>query len=187
MFQFCKVPHASGTPDVEDGDLLTSLPGATTCIGRQKFIRTPEALALGIARQIVLKRVKPKMWVVKLNQGFSGKGNAKIDLQEIQNKKYVDSHGNVISGKDLVDAVAKDLLDRLPAMKFECPTVSWNGNQFLGFRAQIEKLGVIAEVFLEGDDFTSPSVQAIIEPDQNTGKHIVHVTSSHEQVRFTSS
>lgn len=182
IFQRCKIPHAPGTPDVDDMDLLSSLPNASTCIGRQKFIRSPEALSLGIARQIVLKNVKPKRWVVKLNQGFSGKGNANIDLQGIQNRIYAGSCGNVLKGNALVEKVAADILKRLPTMNFECPSVSWNGNEFTGFRAQIEKLGVIAEAFLEGDDFSSPSAQAIIEPDELNGEHIIHVISSHEQV-----
>lgn len=161
---------------------MTSLPHENTCIARQKFIRSPEALSLGIARQIVLKNVKPRKWVVKLNQGFSGKGNAKIDLQEIQNKEYFNTLGVALVGEDLIERVANDILKKLPEMNFECPSVSWNGNEFIGYKVQIRNLGVIAEAFLEGDSLSSPSVQAVIEPDEKTGKHNVHIMSSHEQV-----
>lgn len=176
LFRSCNVPHAPGTPDVGDEDLLTSLPDAKLSIERHKFIRSPKALAIGIARQIVRKNVKPKKWIVKLNQGFSGKGNAVLDLQLIQNRDYPRS----VSGDALVDYMANDIEDKLPEMKFECNCVSWNGNEYSGYKSQIKRLGVIAEAFLEGDNQSSPSVQAVVE--DTDGEYHVHILSTHEQI-----
>jgi hypothetical protein len=186
IFRFCNVSHAPGTPDVDDDDLLTVLPDAITSTDHQRFIRSPRALSIGIARQIVFKHVKPKKWIIKLNQGFSGKGNAMIDLQVIQDKTYFDVSGNHLSGTCLVDAMADDINNQLPEMIFQCSSVSWNGNEYTGYKAQIAKLGVIAEAFLEGDCLSSPSVQAIIEPDCTDGKPCVHLLSTHEQVIYLS-
>ena len=161
---------------------MTVLPNALTRTEQQKYIRSPEALSVGIARQIVLKQVRPKQWIVKLNQGFSGRGNAMLDLQEIQNKSYFDTSECQLSEGALIQAVASDIEKKLPEMKFQCPAMSWNGNEYSGYKIQIQKLGVIAEAFFEGDNRTSPSVQAVIEPDCRTGEHCVHLLSTHEQV-----
>jgi len=135
-------------------------------------------LAIGLARQIVLKRNKPKLWVIKLNQGFSGKGNAMLDLQSIQTKTYInDVGGKLIDAHELVNAMAEDIESSFPKMKFTCPCATWNS-----YRPQLKRLGVIAEMFLEGKDISSPSVQAIIEPDCATGNHCVHILSTHEQI-----
>ncbi len=187
IFRFCNVSHAPGTPDIDDNDLLTALPDAITSTDRQRFIRSPRALSIGIARQIVFKQIKPKKWIIKLNQGFSGKGNAMIDLQAIQDKLYLDVSGVPLSGTCLVNAMADDICNQLPKMIFQCSSVSWNGNEYTGYKAQIAKLGVIAEAFLEGDCLSSPSVQALIEPECIDGKPCVHLLSTHEQVIFSPS
>jgi len=184
MFRITGVNCAPGTPDDNDDDLLTDIPDAKSNADRQRFIRTPRALSIGIARQIVFKNVKPKCWIVKLNQGFSGKGNAMLDLQDIQNKNYVDSFGCPLKGDILVDSMAHDINEKLPEMVFQCSSVAWNGNQYTGYKSQIERLGAIAEACIEGDNLTSPSVQAVIEPDTDNGEHCVHLLSTHEQVIF---
>ena len=65
------------------------------------------------------------------------------------------------------------------AIKFEDPKMSWyNDDKNVGFATQIERLGVIAEQFIEGEVPTSPSVQAVIEPRENR----VSIISTHEQL-----
>ncbi len=76
--------------------------------------------------------------------------------------------------------MAVDIEKKLPKMRFECPVVSWTA-----YKSQIEKLGVIAEAFLEGDNLSSPSVQAVIEQQLDDSSHGVHLLSTHEQVTET--
>jgi len=54
-------------------------------------------------------------------------------------------------------------------------------NGHAGFKAQMIRLGVIAEAYLE-DVKASPSVQALIEPMTSNGQGKVMVLSTHEQI-----
>jgi len=116
-------------------------------------------------------------------QGFSGKGNACLEIQAIQNRTYIDSvSGHELTGSVLVNAMADDIEKEFPNMKFECTCNSWKGSTTNAcFVEQMSRLGVIAEVFVEGDKVTSPSVQAVIDPNI-VGKHRVEILSTHEQV-----
>ena len=185
MFHFCDVPCSPGTPDFGDEDLLSVPNSGNTWSLNHRFICEPRSLAIGIARQIVLKNVKPKKWVVKLNQGFSGRGNASLDIQDIQNKVYEDSFGKVLVGDTLVRVMANDIERAFSKMKFVCSDNSWHGDRrHIGFVDQVARLGVIAEAFVEGMIVTSPSVQAIIDPDMNNECQ-VKILSTHEQVSGT--
>jgi hypothetical protein len=82
-----------------------------------RFIRTPEDLAKGIARQILLRNVKPNLWVIKLNQGFSGKGNAFLDLTKVQCRDY--------NSDDCVEQLSKDILEMLPQIQCVCRSMTW--------------------------------------------------------------
>jgi hypothetical protein len=116
--------------------------------------------------------------------GFSGLGNAMLDLRMIQNKKYLDEYGKEITGNQLVQVMAKDIETELPKMKFQCTSkkLSWLGTEgHLGFVEQIARLGVIAEVFLEGNDIRSPSVQLTIDPEISDPYKVV-IISTHEQI-----
>lgn len=119
---------------------------------------------------------------MKLNQGFSGKGNACLKIQVIQNRTYRDSvSGHKLTGIVLVNAMADDIEKEFPNMKFECTCNSWNGSTTnASFVEQMSRLGVIAEAFMEGEMVTSPSVQAVIDP--NIVGHRVEILSTHEQV-----
>lgn len=140
------------------------------------FICTPRNLAVGIARLIVYKKANPRKWVVKLNQGFSGKGNAFLDILSIQNKMYTDIKGIPLEGFERVNAVANDIEKSFPSMKFVCKDLSWTH-----FVHQMSRLGAIAEAFVEGHCIASPSVQAVIDPDLEVGQR-VQILSTHEQV-----
>ena len=187
IFAAAGIPHPAGTPDltVGDADLLTlgpdNRPGKKHWASHHPYIRTPRALAIGLARQIVIKNNRPKKWMVKLNQGFSGMGNASLDLQDVQTKLYE----HIQEDDARVSAMADDIESTLPSrLKFECPCMTWEGcDQHIGFRSQIAKLGVIAEAFLDGEVPTSPSFQAVIEPDSHIdGGHSVKMLSTHEQL-----
>ena len=182
IFHFCDVPCAPGTPDFGDEDLLSVPDCVDTWSLRHRFICKPRDLAIGLARQIT-KGVKPAKWVVKLNQGFSGKGNACLQIQAIQNSTYRDSvSGHELTGSILVNAMADDIEKEFPNMEFECTCNSWNASSTnASFVEQMSRLGVIAEAFMEGEKVTSPSVQAVIDPNI-VGKHRVEILSTHEQV-----
>jgi hypothetical protein len=122
MFKVCGMQCPPGTPDMElgDEDLLTTAISGDGCMAHLHFIRTPESLAKGIARQILHKNVKPKLWVVKLNQGFSGKGNGFIDLKRIQRKVY-----DTTNIDDCVENMSNEILKRLPYLDFVCNRMTW--------------------------------------------------------------
>ncbi|CAK6699120.1 MULTISPECIES: peptide ligase PGM1-related protein [unclassified Synechococcus] len=93
--------------------------------------------------------------VVKLNEGFSGEGNARLDL------KPLDLPGHS-AGQRL--AVMRQALERLPM-----PSQHW--------LELLARQGALVEAWLEGgEQQSSPSVQGMIHPDG-----FVEVLSTHEQ------
>lgn len=121
-----------------------------------------EELAIAAAelweRQPSLSRM-----VIKLNEGFSGEGNAILDLRPIQF-----AEPGTISHQKRV-AVLKDQFQQLA---FEATAETWEN-----FSERIPVLGAIVEAFLEGDTKRSPSVQGRITP---TGE--VEILSTHDQI-----
>jgi hypothetical protein len=98
---------------------------------------------------------------------FSGKGNASIDLRKIQS--------SMLPVPEMASLIEKEL----PTMKFEDPKMTWyDDDKHVGFKTQIRRLGVIAESFIEGEVPTSPSIQAVIEPNDIR----VSIISTHEQL-----
>ncbi len=109
---------------------------------------------------VTLKRRYPEMRraVVKLNEGFSGEGNALF------------SYGDL-------DARSEDLetqiRQRLPSLlRFEARDETWPR-----FSRKFEEMGGIVECFVEGEVKYSPSVQCRINP---LGE--INVISTHDQV-----
>ena len=109
-------------------------------------------------RQPALKRM-----VVKLNEGFSGEGNAILDLRPIQ---------GVEPGAASSEVRVKALLEQFGHLKFEAKAETWEN-----FSRRIVELGAIVEAFLEGEEKRSPSVQGRITP---TGE--VEILSTHDQI-----
>eukprot|EP01083_Nonionella_stella_P277859 944794_1 len=183
LFRSCDVPMAPGTPDVDDEDLLSSPKHGLLWSSGHKFLCMPRDLALGIARQIVMNNVKPKRWMVKLNQGFSGKGNASFDIQTVQDKIYLDSSGHPIIDKNaLVNSMSNEIETLFPKLKFECEELSWRGDsKHTSFIDQMSRLGAVAEVFVAGSCVRSPSVQAVVDPKLSAEDRI-QILSTHEQV-----
>lgn len=106
-----------------------------------------------------LKRV-----VVKLNQGFSGEGNAVLPL--LPRLKAV-APGKA-SHKARVDAVT----EALPHLRFMQPTETWQR-----FQTEMQRLGGVVEAFLEGREKRSPSAQLRINPRGD-----LEAMSTHDQV-----
>lgn len=165
-FAACGLAFPSGTPELPADEDLLSYGTDRGDMKNHRYIRSVHGLSIGIARQIA-KGVKPSKWMIKLNQGFSGKGNASIDLRSIQSLSLS------------VSEIAALIEAALPNMKLEDPNLTWHDTlHHVGFKTQIERLGVIAESFVIGEFPSSPSVQAVIEPKDGR----VSVISTHEQL-----
>jgi len=95
-----------------------------------------------------------KKMMVKLDQGFSGVGNAVLFLDRS------------------VPVSSEMILKGLENMEFSCPKESWEE-----FSKKIEHIGVIAEEYFEGESPISPSIQCCISADGH-----VELLSTHEQI-----
>lgn len=140
VFADCGVPCPDGSPLVHNIDDLVSVTADLW------------------ERQPTLQRT-----VVKLNEGFSGEGNALLDLRPV-----ADQVVNASSSGERQRLVRS----RLPHLAFESAHESWEH-----FSEQIPRLGAISEAFLEGSLKRSPSVQGRITPRGN-----VEILSTHDQI-----
>ena len=135
-FQDCQVPHPDGSA------LLWDVP-TLIYAAVDLWERNPDLLRI----------------VIKLNEGFSGEGNAILSLDREQ------------SSASLADKIAY-VTNHLPAIEFESSTESWDH-----YSARIPQLGAIVEAFIEGEIKRSPSVQGQINPDGS-----VEILSTHDQI-----
>ncbi|MBD3881274.1 carboxylate-amine ligase [Phormidium tenue FACHB-886] len=101
--------------------------------------------------------------VVKLNEGFSGGGNAILTLKSLQ---------AVAPGSASTAERAAAIAERFESMGFQSDTETW-----VQFSGRIAELGAIVEAFIEGEVKRSPSVQGNITPN---GK--VEILSTHDQI-----
>jgi hypothetical protein len=109
-------------------------------------------------RHSELKRI-----VVKLNEGFSGEGNAILDLRPI---------ADVAPGRASQGDRMAALQERMEYLSFQANKETWTN-----FSSRIPELGAIVESFIEGEEKRSPSVQGYITPDGE-----VHILSTHDQI-----
>ncbi|NJL02512.1 MAG: carboxylate-amine ligase [Spirulinaceae cyanobacterium SM2_1_0] len=103
--------------------------------------------------------------VIKLNEGFSGEGNALLDLRPL---------ASVAPGRSAVSHSERlaALRDRLPKLSFQAKNETW-----ANFSRRLPELGAIAEAFIEGEVKRSPSCQGYIAPDGH-----VEILSTHDQI-----
>jgi len=133
LFREAGVPIPDGSEDLNDeGELVEALVGLKG--------RTP-----GLHKA-----------VVKLNEGFSGEGNAVFRFDDAP------------SGPALETWVR----DRLAGLAFEAKGMTWEL-----YRSKIKEMGGIVEAFVEGEDKRSPSAQFRIDP---AGR--LEPISTHDQV-----
>jgi len=102
-------------------------------------LHTPDEIAEALA---ALKTDKPHLRrsVVKLNEGFSGEGNALF---------YYDG----VDGTTAKER-ARQCLERLHTLRFEAPKEHWES-----FRTKYAQMGGVVEEFIEGKHKESPSSQ----------------------------
>ena len=141
IFAECGVPHPDGT----------------------ELVTTARDLAEVTADLWERNAHQVKRLVVKLNQGFSGEGNALLDLRPL---------AHLAPGSNTHTQRVAGLLDAFQQLRFQCVTETWSV-----FEQKIHQLGAISEVFVEGDRKESPSVQGRISP---LGQ--VDVLSTHDQI-----
>jgi hypothetical protein len=99
--------------------------------------------------------------VVKLNEGFSGEGNAPLDLPPLQLEG--------LGGQQRRQRI-REALEDLPM-----PPPDW--------RQLVSHQGALVEAWLEGGEtLTSPSVQGTIHPGSHGGTGTVELLSTHEQI-----
>jgi len=103
--------------------------------------------------------------VVKLNEGFSGEGNALLDLRPIKEKR------RYCTPPWTQQQLMEELVLQLSNMRFQGEGECWES-----FKEKIPQMGCIAELFLE-DTFSTPSFQGCTDV---TGE--VYALSTHEQV-----
>ncbi|MEE3719204.1 peptide ligase PGM1-related protein [Tumidithrix elongata RA019] len=135
IFAETHVPHPDGSPLVHSPHDLAK-----------------EAAALW-DRQPQLRRM-----VVKLNEGFSGEGNAILELAPIRTVEMPQR--------------AAAIADSFPHLRFQSLSETWTN-----FAKRLPDLGAIVEAFIEGEEKRSPSVQGRIAP---TGE--VEILSTHDQI-----
>lgn len=136
IFKLAEVPHP-------DGSELVKTVGALITVTAELWARNP-----------LLKRI-----VVKLNEGFSGEGNALLTLPPLSSDAPLTERALIIE-------------KCLPELSFQATGETWSN-----FASRIPELGAIAEAFIEGEIKRSPSVQGLISP---SGK--VEILSTHDQI-----
>ena len=140
IFAECKIPHPDGSQTVTNTpDLLAELANL--------WSRQPE-----------LQRI-----VIKLNEGFSGEGNAVLDLRPIE--QYA-------PWKSDRSATIQALEEQLDNLSFQSEDETWSN-----FSRRLPELGAIVEAFIEGEVKRSPSIQGYIDP---LGE--VSILSTHDQI-----
>ncbi|MBE9077961.1 carboxylate-amine ligase [Romeria aff. gracilis LEGE 07310] len=140
IFAECEIPHP-------DGSQLTHTAADLAEVTAELWERQPE-----------LQRI-----VIKLNEGFSGEGNALLPLSELATVAP-----DQASHRVRVEAIQTQLAE----LRFQCPTETWEH-----FELKIHELGAIAEAFVEGSVKHSPSVQGRVTP---LGE--VEILSTHDQM-----
>ncbi|MGK7940095.1 MAG: peptide ligase PGM1-related protein [Crocosphaera sp.] len=140
IFSDCSIPHPDGSFLVKNvTDLITEI------------------------NQLVQRNPHLNRLVVKLNEGFSGEGNAVLNLDFMKKKSFISA--NNTEKKIGIGNSLKDL-------SFQAEDETWQN-----FSSRIPELGAIVECFIEGKEKRSPSVQGYIRPNGE-----VSILSTHDQI-----
>mgnify|MGYP001040311600 CR=1 FL=1 len=140
IFAQCDVPHPDGSELVYSTEELSAM-------AAELWERQPR-----------LKRI-----VIKLDEGFSGEGNALLDLRPLE---------SVAPGSVSQSQRAEAIHRSFENLRFQAPSENW-----ANFGSRVPDLGAIAEAFVEGDEKRSPSVQGRVNPNGE-----VEILSTHDQI-----
>ncbi|MBD2042336.1 peptide ligase PGM1-related protein [Microcoleus sp. FACHB-672] len=122
-----------------------------------QLVHTADDLAEA-AGELWAKEPQLQRMVIKLNEGFSGEGNALLDLKPLQD----------VAPANRVQAIR----EQFSSLRFQAVNETWEN-----FSSRIPELGAIAEAFIEGEEKRSPSVQGRIMPNGE-----VEILSTHDQI-----
>ena len=125
-------------------------------------LRDMEDLAEGVA-ELWAEHPELARVVVKLNDSFSGEGNALLDLRPLAD--HLGPHPSVATRRAAVHRGLHELA-------LEAPDIGIDG-----YRAQFDRMGGVCEAWIEGTGKRSPSTQLRINP---LGE--VQVVSTHDQL-----
>ncbi len=140
IFAESGIPHPDGSASVEKAEDLAK-----------------------VAAELWERQPKLKRMVVKLNEGFSGEGNAILDLRSMPEvAPPLSNHASRVAA----------LHDSMEHLSFQSKEETWEN-----FSSRIPELGALVEGFIEGQEKRSPSVQGYISP---TGE--VEILSTHDQI-----
>jgi hypothetical protein len=129
--------------------------------------------------QVCRKHPQAQKGIIKLDEGFAGKGNAVIDLSQLSH--FLTTHE--LNQLSVDSAIAlQHIKQALETAEFMSKKEDWQS-----FSQQIKSIGAIFELFVTPVDtlensenktkMTSPSVQVCIDDHGN-----VDILSSHEQI-----
>ena len=121
-------------------------------------LSTPREMAEGLA-EIKLRDPGARRAVVKLNEGFSGEGNALF---------FLSRPIRGLPREQLIGEIER----RLPTLKFEAPHEYWES-----FAAKYAEMQGVVEAFVEGENKRSPSAQCRV-----SGVGEPQVISTHDQM-----
>ncbi len=140
IFAECGIPHPQGS----------------------QLVWTPEDLA-EVTAEVWESQPELQRIVIKLNEGFSGEGNALLDLRVMP---------KIAPGKASHGQRVATIQAQFANLGFQAVAETW-----VGFAQKIPLLGAIAEAFIEGEEKRSPSVQGYITPRGD-----VEILSTHDQI-----
>ncbi len=127
-------------------------------------LHTERELASAVA-DLWQEHPKTKRMVVKLNQGFSGEGNAILSLGTQRMKAAA-------PGKASKKACADAVIESLEHLEFMGDKETWPR-----FKGELAAIGGVVEVYLEGKKKESPSAQLRINP-----RGELEAMSTHDQM-----
>lgn len=134
--------------------------------GIDESITNVDILARNMAKTFVANP-HSSSFVVKLNDGFSGCGNAILDMTQIT--KLAPTIFSCLQHPE--ELFAQLIRNHLPNLRFQSHNETWES-----FLRKIQTIGCIAEIYLE-NAIASPSVQACVDTNGE-----VILLSTHEQV-----
>jgi hypothetical protein len=143
-----EVFHQAGVPTPAGSDNLSSVKDLITAIA-----------------QLWSEKPHLQKMVIKLNEGFSGEGNAIFELGPLA--AYAPPYGDY--GATLT-AIEQALQQN--QIRFQSPGECW-----LTFSERIPEIGAIVEEFIGGEEVRSPSFQGYITPQGE-----VKILSTHDQI-----